>query len=1051
MNKYSEDNLIEQPTKQLFAELGYEVMDCFDEVVGDNATLGRETYRDVVLVPRLREAIERLNPNLPIESIDTALRELTKDRSALHPTTANKEVYTLLKDGVATSIRASDGSIRGQNVKVIDWDTADNNDFFLASQFWVAGDLGRKRPDLIGFINGLPLVFIELKALHVSAKDAYDKNLSDYKDTIPHLFWYNALTILSNGTESRIGTISSAWEHFVEWPKINSEGESRAVSLETMIRGTCEKTRLLDIVENFTFFTDAFGSPTKILAKNHQYLGVNNAMQALQGLNENRGRLGVFWHTQGSGKSYSMMFFSQKVLRKMPGNWSFVIVTDRQELDDQIYKTFADGGVITETYAQAESSAHLRRLLSEDHRFVFSLIHKFRTEPGTQHPVLSERSDIIVITDEAHRSQYDTLANNMRNALPNASFLGFTGTPLIVGEERTKEVFGDYISIYDFRQSIEDKSTVPLYYENRIPELQLTNEDLNEDMEALLDEASLDEEQEERVERQFSRQHHLITREERLRTVARDLVNHFMARGHRGKAMVVSIDKATALRMHDYVSEYWQEYKQNLTNQRNNSGDSLHKAVLDGQIAYMEETDMALVVSSGQNEVSQMAQRGLDIVPHRKRLVSEDMEKKFKDPDDPFRIVFVCAMWMTGFDVPSCSTIYLDKPMRNHTLMQTMARANRVFRDKVNGLIVDYVGIFRDLERALAIYGGGPGGEGTTPVLDKGRLVETLRMAIQDVEEFLSVLNINLDTMQKTQGFELVKLLDDAVEVILGDEDTKKRYMALSADVNRLFKAILPDQRANEFIGRRSVIREIERKLKSKSEPVDISEFMDDVETLLDLSIATEGYLIGDGDNSDRIVDLSKVDFDELSARFKKEDRKNTEVEKLRAAIDRVLTKMVEANRTRIDFKEKFEELIAEYNSGSKNVSELFDELVALAGELNEEEQRHIREGLTEEELAIFDILTRPDMNLTEDEVESVRKVARNLLNTLKAEKLVLDWKKRQNTMADVLVTIEKALDSGLPTKFDKEVYTTKCKSVFDHVYDSYLGEGGSVYEMANE
>jgi len=324
-------------------------------------------------------------------------------------------------------------------------------------------------------------------------------------------------------------------------------------------------------------------------------------------------------------------------------------------------------------------------------------------------------------------------------------------------------------------------------------------------------------------------------------------------------------------------------------------------------------------------------------------------------------------------------------------------------------------------------------------------------MAIQDVEEFLSELNINLDTMQKSQGFELVQLLDDAVEVILGNEDTKKRYMALSSDVNRLFKAILPDQRANEFIGRRSLIREIERKLKSKSEPVDVSEFMNDVETLLDRSIASEGYLIGDGDSNDRIVDLSKIDFDDLSTRFKKEDRKNTEVEKLRAAMDRVLSKMVEANRTRINFKEKFEELIAEYNSGSKNVSELFDELVALAGGLNEEEQRHIREGLTEEELAIFDILTRPDMNLTEEEVESVRKIARNLLNTLKAEKLVLDWKKRQNTRADVLVTIEKALDIGLPTKFDKEVYTTKCKSVFDHVYDSYLGEGRSLYEMANE
>jgi type I restriction enzyme R subunit len=1049
MYKYSEQNLIEEPTKQLFAELGYEVMDCFDEVVGAGATLGRETYRDVVLVPRLREALIRLNSDLPTESIDTAVEELIKDRSALHPTIANKEVYALLKDGVPTSIRASDGSIRGQTVRIIDWNTPDNNDFFLASQFWIAGDLGKRRPDLIGFINGLPLIFIELKALHVSAKDAYDKNFSDYKDTIPHIFWYNAIAILSNGTDSRIGTISSPWEHFSEWPKINSEGEARTVSLETMIRGTCEKNRLLDILENFILFTDSFGSPAKILAKNHQFLGVNNAMTALQGLKDNnKSKLGVFWHTQGSGKSYSMMFFSQKILRKIPGNWSFVIVTDRQDLDDQIYKTFADGDVTTETYAQAQNSAHLRQLLSEDHRFVFSLIHKFRTDPGIQHPVLSERSNIIVITDEAHRSQYNTLANNMRNALPNASFLGFTGTPLIVGDERTKEVFGDYISTYDFQQSIEDKATVPLYYENRIPELQLANEDLNTEMEALLDEASLDDEQEEKIERQFSRQFHLITREERLRVIAKDLVSHFMGRGHRGKAMVVSIDKTTALRMHDYVSEYWKEYQQDLVARRSTSVDILHKQALDSLIVYMEETDMALVVSSGQNEVSQMASKGLNIIPHRKRMVTEDMGKKFKDPDDPFRIVFVCAMWMTGFDVPSCSTIYLDKPMRNHTLMQTMARVNRVFKDKVNGLIVDYIGIFRDLEKALAIYGGGPGEGGSTPVMDKEQLVETLRVAIQDVEIFLFELNINLDSIQNSQGFNLIQLLDDAVEIILVDEDTKKRYKDLSSDVSRLFKAILPDQKANEFIGRRSVIREIERRLKSKSEPVDISEFMNDVETLLDRSIATEGYLIDDGDNSDRIIDLSKVNFDELSKRFNKENKKNTEVEKLRAAINRVLIKMVEVNHTRIDFREKFEEMIAEYNAGSKNVSQLFDELVALAGELTEEEQRHIREGVTEEELAIFDILTRPEMNLTEEEVESVRKVAREMLNTLKAEKLVLDWKKRQNTRADVLVTIEEALDKGLPSKFDKNVYEIKCQSVFDHVYDNYFGPDISTYAL---
>jgi len=668
-----------------------------------------------------------------------------------------------------------------------------------------------------------------------------------------------------------------------------------------------------------------------------------------------------------------------------------------------------------------------------------------------QHTLLSERSDIIVITDEAHRSQYDTLANNMRNALPRASFLGFTGTPLMAGEERTKEVFGEYVSVYDFRQSVEDKATVPLYYENRIPELELTNRDLNEDMEHLLDEASLDEEQEKEIERQFARQYHLITREDRLKTIAQDLVSHLMGRGHRGKAMVVSIDKATALRTYNYVSEAWEAYKQDLISQRAQSSDSLNGAVLDNRIAFMEETDMALVVSSAQAEIPNMKKKGLDIAPHRKRMVNEDLEKKFKDPDDPFRVVFVCAMWMTGFDVPSCSTIYLDKPMRNHTLMQTMARANRVFKDKVNGLIVDYVGVFSDLERALAIYGARGSGDGaSTPVLDKDRLVQSLEMGIEKTEDFCAALGINLDSIQSAEGFELIQALDEAVELVLVDEDTKGKYTALSSDVNRLFKAILPDKRVNEFIGRRSVIREIERKVKSKSAPVDISEFMNDVETLLDQSIATEGYLIDPGGSSDHIVDLSNVDFDALSAKFEKGGRKNTEVEKLKAAIDRALIKMVEINRTRFDFKEKFEQLIAEYNAGSKNVDYIFSKLIDLAGDLNQEEQRHIREGLTEEELSIFDILTRPDIDLSEGETESVKKVAKDLLNTLKAERLVLDWKKRSESRAGVQVTIETVLDEGLPPKFGKDVYSSKCRSVFDHVFDSYLGEGKSVFENAS-
>ncbi|WP_419598452.1 type I restriction endonuclease subunit R, partial [Thiolapillus sp.] len=417
------------------------------------------------------------------------------------------------------------------------------------------------------------------------------------------------------------------------------------------------------------------------LARNHQYLGVNNAIEALKDIKHRAGKLGVFWHTQGSGKSVSMICFAQKVLRNVPGNWTFVVITDRQELDSQIYKNFAAAGAVTEKEAQATSSQHLRQLLSEDHRYVFTLIHKFRTEKGEPHPVLSKRDDIIVITDEAHRSQYDTLAMNMRTALPNASFIAFTGTPLIVGEEKTREVFGDYVSVYDFRQSVEDGATVPLYYENRIPELQLTNENLNEDMEALLEAAELDEAQEKKLEREFARQYHLITREDRLEAVAKDIVQHFFSRGFPGKAMVISIDKATALRMYDKVQKYWKKEMSRLMDEMATALTDDAREAIKEKLDYMESTDMAVVVSQGQNEIEEMKAKRLNIEPHRKRMISEDLETKFKDPDDPFRIVFVCAMWLTGFDAPSCSTIYLDKPMRNHTLMQTIARANRVFKD----------------------------------------------------------------------------------------------------------------------------------------------------------------------------------------------------------------------------------------------------------------------------------------------------------------------------------------------------------------------------------
>ena len=730
---YSESALVEQPAMELFGELGWETADCFHEFDSGRSTLGRETPAEVVLIPRLRAALEKLNPGVSAEAVGLAIEELTRDRSVMSMTAANREIYQLLKDGVKVNLPSGEGyDEETEVVRIIDWKEPWNNDFFLASQFWVTGEMYKRRADLVGFVNGIPLVLVELKAAHKQIENAFHRNLKDYKDTIPHLLWYNGFIILSNGTDSKIGSISAEWEHFNDWKKINSEGEEGIISLETMIWGTCLPERLLDIVENFTLFSDAGAGPVKLIAKNHQYLGVKNAIDALVEAKDSGGRLGVFWHTQGSGKSYSMIFFSQKVLRKMPGNWTFVIVTDRKELDDQIYKNFARAGAVTEQEAHAASAEDLRRLLKEDHRYVFTLIQKFRTEGGAKHPKLSDRSDIIVITDEAHRTQYDIFALNMRNALPNAAFIGFTGTPLMAGEEKTRQVFGDYVSIYNFKQSVDDGATVPLYYENRIPEVVLTNQNLNEDMEKLLEQAELDEEQERKLEREFSREYQLVTRDDRLEEIAKDIVEHFMGRGQEGKAMVVCIDKATAVRMYDRVQKHWKRYLVDLEDKLAVSSVEESDTLRD-KIRYMKDTDMAVVVSQSQNEIEEMRKKGLDIKSHRKRMVKEDLDEKFKDPNDPFRVAFVCAMWMTGFDVPCCSTIYLDKPMKNHTLMQTIARANRVFGDKVNGLIVDYFGVFRDLQRALAIYGSGAGGgirEGDMPVQNKAALVEELKKEI---------------------------------------------------------------------------------------------------------------------------------------------------------------------------------------------------------------------------------------------------------------------------------------------------------------------------------
>jgi type I restriction enzyme R subunit len=828
LNPDSEDAAIEQPTIALFAELGWETLNCYHENFGPLSLLGRQTMAEVVLLNRLRAAIDKVNPGVSPNAIEIAIQELTKDRSAMSPARANRAIYRILKDGVRVAYKKGDDEEEAvEIIKLIDWSEPGNNDFLLASQFWISGDYGKKRADLVGFVNGIPLVFIELKASHRKLELAYEKNLSDYRDTIPQVLWFNAVIILSNGSKARIGSMTAGFEHFAEWKKIDDEKEPGLISLETMIRGTCEKRKLLDLVENFTLFDERKGDLNKLIAKNHQFLGVNNAIATAERIKENQGKLGVFWHTQGSGKSYSMVFFSQKVLRKIPGNWTFVIVTDREDLDGQIYRNFANTGAVLEDEkrVRADSGESLKRMLNqEDHRYVFTLIQKFHTEHGERYPVLSTRSDIIVITDEAHRSQYDIFAANMRRALPNAAFIGFTGTPLMAGEELTKEVFGDYVSVYNFKESVDDVNTVPLYYENRIPEVQLVNDDLNEQMAAIIEGADLDDDQQAKLEREFKREYQLITREERLERIGEDIVAHFMGRGVLAKAMVISIDKATAVRTFDKVQKHWKigiaKLRMELA-----GADPMDKPELDARLRFFEETDMAVVVSPSQNEIEEFKKKGLDIATHRKRMVKEDLEIKFKNPDDLLRIVFVCAMWITGFDVPSCSTIYLDKPMKNHTLMQTIARANRVWRDKQNGLIVDYVGVFRNLQKALAIYGSAQDGSGpgNTPILDKSELARQVRDAISTTRKFCLDHGIDPAKIRDARGFERERLKEDAVAAFVVNDETRRQYLNLSSSVDALFKSLLPDASAFEFSPICNVFKVVAEKIKSELPVVDIS------------------------------------------------------------------------------------------------------------------------------------------------------------------------------------------------------------------------------------
>jgi len=1054
MPRFTEDTLVQQTTADYLRDaLGWEVVYAYnDETFGPEGTLGRRSDREVVLTRYLGEKLIEFNPGLPEDAYRETMRQIVEISAAQSALSLNQDKYRLLRDGVVVSFRNGKGEIVKERLRVFDFDRPERNHFLAVRELWVRGDLYRRRADIVGFVNGLPLLFTELKNIHKDIRAAYEKNLADYKDTVPHLFHHNAFMVLANGADARIGSLSARFEHFHEWKRLE-EAEPGAVDMETLLKGICDKRNLLDLFENFILFDDSSGKLVKIVARNHQFLGVNRAIQAVGERKARQGKLGVFWHTQGAGKSYSMACFTRKVHRKLGGNFTFLILTDREDLDTQIYKTFAGCGLADHDKdpCRAESGEHLKALLGQHKNHVFALIQKFGQDVDPAQPY-STRDDIIVITDEAHRTQYGRLALNLRNALPNAAYIGFTGTPLFTDDEITRRVFGDYVSTYDFKRAVDDRATVPLYYDARGERLGVATTELNERVSAKLEELEIDDiDVQQRLERDLKRDYHIITAEKRLDQIARDFVTHYSTAWESGKAMVVCIDKVTCVRMHGLVKKYWDERRQALHNQIVDVSDDQEEIYLRRQVQWMGETVMAVVVSEEQGEVDKFRKWDLDIKPHR-RLMKEgfaladgkriDLDEAFKKDEHPFRIAIVCAMWMTGFDVPSLSVLYLDKPLKAHTLMQAIARANRVNGVKNNGLIVDYCGILKNLRKALATFAESTGKteDENEPARPSEELLADLDEAISLVRSFLQEHGFRLEDITEKTGFARNAAIVAAKEAVNENDETRKRFEVMAREAFKKFKACLTVDGINRYRHAYDAINIIYKSLQADREKADITDILRALHVVVDEAITTkEDSSAGEP----APYDISKIDFDRLRKEFERSAAKRTVTQNLKQIVEQRLTKLIAQNPLRTNLQRHYEELVQAYNSEKDRVTieKTFEALLRFVEELDDESKRALREGLDEESLALFDLLLKP--GLEKQDLQRIKKVAAGLLTTLKAEKLRVDnWREKEATRDAVHVAIQDFLwddRTGLPAPaYSDNDIKIKTDGVFRHVYRVY-------------
>ena len=951
----NENSLTEQPVIEWLKEMGYDYE--FGPDLAPGQILGeREDFREVVLVGRLKRSIRRLNPDLPEAAIDDVVRVITRVE---HPNLeiANKEIYKMLTQGVKIGIRDKSGEEKGRLAKIYDFENPQNNEFLVVNQLAIQGIEKVRRPDIVVFVNGIPLVIFELKNPTLENATTYSafQQLQEYKKDIPEIFKYNQILVIGDLLEAKHGTISSSWEWFSVWKGIESEDEKNdgISELEILTRGIFHKTRLLDIIENFIIFeADSERDTSKYTKKMglyHQYFGVNKAVNETLRAAKPRGnkKIGVFWHTQGSGKSLSMVFYTNKAKRleelKSP---TFVFLTDRRDLDGQFYRTFLRSGY--PNAKQTEDIKDLKKKLREAAgELIFTTIQKFDTE----YEELSDRKNIIVIADEAHRSQYAKFAANVRVALPNASFMGITGTPISLRNRETRLVFGEHISEYKINQAVLDGATVPIYYEGRLVPLHLANQFIDEEFEDLVGEIGF--EIKESYKRKWARLEQAVGAKDRLDKVAKDIVEHFNNRGLEGKGMIVTISRKTAVEMYKIISK-------------------------------IEGAPKVAVVISKPEDFPEL---------HQSRDTKES-EKRFKNPDDPLKLVIVCDMWLTGFDVPALHTMYIDKPLKNHTLMQAIARVNRIFKDKPGGLIVDYIGVADDLKKALSIYSSGIQKEAMVPIEE---IISKMMEKYDIVRAMFS--GIEYKTWKKLKSVELAQLFQKSVNNIITDErsgklddEKKKRFAKETEILSQLFAFVMPHREANairnevEFF--QAVKRAIIKRTIIRTEGIGL-DIESAVRELVSKAISAEGVI--------DIFDMKgrgKPDISIFDEKFLEEVKnlkyKNLSIDVLRKLLHDELRVRMKTNLVRYkSLLDMLEDIIEKYENNIINSTKVIEKLIELAKEIKKVEKLSEGMGLSEEEMAFYDAISLGKKSINSN--GELKELVKDLVKIIKRD-LTIDW-----------------------------------------------------------